>query len=65
MCGKRRLTKADAKKRAFIGYFWRSIKSGDRVALVGFGSFSVAKEVQEQVATLRQEKKLQFPQKLL
>jgi DNA-binding protein HU-beta len=39
------LTKADAKKAldAFIDSTSGALKKGDRVALVGFGSFSVAK----------------------
>jgi DNA-binding protein HU-beta len=39
------LTKADAKRAldAFIGTTSSALKKGDRVALVGFGSFSVAK----------------------
>lgn len=38
------LTKADAKKAldAFIGATTGALKKGDRLALVGFGSFSVA-----------------------
>ena len=38
------LTKADAKKAldSFIGATTGALKKGDRVALVGFGSFSVA-----------------------
>ena len=38
------LTKADAKKAvdAFIGATTAALKKGDRLALVGFGSFSVA-----------------------
>ena len=38
------LTKADAKKAldAFITTTGTALKGGDRVALVGFGSFSVA-----------------------
>ena len=38
------LTKADAKKAldAFIQSTTSALKKGDRVALVGFGSFSVA-----------------------
>ncbi len=40
-----KLTKADAKKAldAFITATSKALKKGDRVALVGFGSFSVAK----------------------
>ncbi len=38
------LTKADAEKAldAFIGATTAALKKGDRLALVGFGSFSVA-----------------------
>lgn len=38
------LTKADAKKAldSFIGATTDSLKKGERVALVGFGSFSVS-----------------------
>jgi DNA-binding protein HU-beta len=39
------LTKADAKRAldAFVKTTTGALKSGDRVALVGFGSFSVSK----------------------
>jgi len=39
------LTKADAKRAldAFVGATTKALKKGDRVALVGFGSFAVAK----------------------
>ena len=39
------LTKADAKRAldAFVSTTTGALKKGDRVALVGFGSFSVAK----------------------
>jgi len=39
------LTKADAKKAldAFINSTSGALKKGDRVALVGFGSFSISK----------------------
>ena len=38
------LTKADAKKAidAFIAATTKALKAGDRVALIGFGSFSVS-----------------------
>lgn len=38
------LSKADAKRalEAFVGATTNSLKAGDKVALVGFGSFSVA-----------------------
>ncbi|HDP76045.1 MAG TPA: HU family DNA-binding protein [Bacteroidales bacterium] len=40
-----KITKADAKKAldAFIKTTGNALKKGDRVALVGFGSFSVSK----------------------
>ena len=40
-----KLTKADAKKAldAFVSATSKALKKGDRIALVGFGSFSVAK----------------------
>ncbi|MDR0667458.1 MAG: HU family DNA-binding protein [Prevotellaceae bacterium] len=39
------LTKVDAKRAldAFIGVTSATLKKGDRIALVGFGSFSVTK----------------------
>jgi DNA-binding protein HU-beta len=39
------MTKADAKRSldAFVNATHKALKKGDRVALVGFGSFSVAK----------------------
>ncbi len=39
------LTKADAKRalESFVGTTTKALKKGDRVALVGFGSFSVSK----------------------
>jgi DNA-binding protein HU-beta len=45
MAGEAKITKADAKKAldAFIKATSASLKKGDRVALVGFGSFSVSK----------------------
>ena len=44
MAEKAGLTKADAKKAldGFIGATTDALKEGDRVALVGFGSFSVS-----------------------
>ncbi|MDR0738153.1 MAG: HU family DNA-binding protein [Prevotellaceae bacterium] len=45
IAAKAQLTKVDAKKAldAFIGVTASSLKKGDRLALIGFGSFSVAK----------------------
>ena len=43
-----KLTKADAKKAldAFVNSTTKALKKGERVALVGFGSFSVARRSQ-------------------
>jgi len=43
--GDAKMTKADAKKAldAFIASTTKALKKGDRVALVGFGSFAVSK----------------------
>jgi DNA-binding protein HU-beta len=45
IAGEAKLTKADAKKAldAFVTTTQKALKKGDRVALVGFGSFSVSK----------------------
>ncbi len=45
MAAKADLTKADAKKAldAFIEATGEALKSGDRIALIGFGSFSITK----------------------
>ncbi|MDR3184552.1 MAG: HU family DNA-binding protein [Prevotellaceae bacterium] len=45
VAAKAKLTKVDAKKAvdAFIGVTAASLKKGDRLALIGFGSFFVAK----------------------
>jgi DNA-binding protein HU-beta len=45
MASEAHMTKADAKKAldAFVHATTKALKKGDRVALVGFGSFSVAK----------------------
>lgn len=44
MASQANLTKADAKKAldAFVNTTTKALKKGDRVALVGFGSFSVS-----------------------
>ncbi|MEO0312645.1 MAG: hypothetical protein RIQ89_2302 [Bacteroidota bacterium] len=45
MASEAKITKADAQRAldAFITVTGKSLKKGDRVALVGFGTFSVAK----------------------
>lgn len=45
MAAESKMTKVDTKKAldAFIAATTKALKKGDRVALVGFGSFTVAK----------------------
>lgn len=45
MASEAKITKADARKAldAFISATTKALKKGDRVALVGFGTFGVAK----------------------
>ena len=45
VAGEAGMTKADAKRAldAFLAATGKALKKGDRVALVGFGSFSVSK----------------------
>ena len=45
MSAEAKLTKADAQRAldAFVNATTKALKKGDRVALVGFGSFSISK----------------------
>ena len=56
------LTKADSKKalEAFVETVGEALKGGDKVALIGFGSFLYLKEVLEAVETHRLAKRLLF-----
>ncbi len=59
------LTKADAKKAldAFIDNTTMALKKGDRVALVGFGSFSVAKREARKGRNPQSGKEINIPAK--
>ena len=59
------LTKADAKKAldSFIKATTDSLKKGDRVALVGFGSFSVAKREARKGRNPQTGKEIKIPAK--
>ncbi len=59
------LTKADAKRAldAFIGATTKSLKKGDRVALVGFGSFSVSKRDARKGRNPQSGKEIMIPAK--
>ncbi|MFN3554622.1 MAG: HU family DNA-binding protein [Bacteroidales bacterium] len=59
------LTKADAKKAldAFIGATTDALKKGDRVALVGFGSFSVSSREERKGRNPQTGKEITIPAK--
>jgi len=59
------LTKADAKRAldAFIGATTGALKKGDRVALVGFGSFSVTARAARKGRNPQTGKEIQIPAK--
>ncbi len=59
------LTKADAKKAldAFINNTTKALKKGDRVALVGFGSFSVSKREARKGRNPQSGKEINIPAK--
>ena len=61
MAAEAQMSKADAKKAldAFITSVTNAMKAGDKVSLVGFGTFS-AKELKELVLTLLQRQLLLF-----
>ncbi len=59
------LTKADAKRAldAFIGATTTALKKGERVALVGFGSFSVSKREARKGRNPQSGKEITIPAK--
>jgi DNA-binding protein HU-beta len=59
------LSKADAKKAldAFIDTTTKSLKKGDRVSLVGFGSFSVTERSARKGRNPQTGKEIQIPAK--
>ena len=65
MAEKAGLTKADTKKAldAFITSTGSALKQGDRVALVGFGSFSVSKRNARTGRNPQTGKEIQIPAK--
>lgn len=65
MASKADLTKADAKKAldAFIESTTKSLKKGERIALVGFGSFSVAKRAARTGRNPKTGQEMQIPAK--
>lgn len=59
------MTKADAKKAldAFINTTSKALKKGDRISLVGFGSFSVSKRAARKGRNPQSGKEIQIPAK--
>jgi DNA-binding protein HU-beta len=59
------LTKADSKRAldAFINTTSKSLKSGDRVALIGFGSFSISKRAARKGRNPQTGKEINIPAK--
>jgi len=59
------LTKIDAKKalEAYIDATSKALKKGDRVALVGFGSFSVSKRSARKGRNPQSGKEIKIPAK--
>ncbi len=59
------ITKADAKKAldAFIDTTTKALKKGNRVALVGFGSFSVSKRSSRKGRNPQTGKEINIPAK--
>ncbi|PKP22433.1 MAG: DNA-binding protein [Bacteroidetes bacterium HGW-Bacteroidetes-21] len=60
-----KITKADAKKAidAFVTATSKALKKGDRVALVGFGSFSTTKRSARTGRNPRTGKEIKIPAK--
>ncbi len=63
--GEAKMTKADAKKAldSFITATTKALKKGDRVALVGFGSFAVSKRNARTGRNPQTGKAIQIPAK--
>ena len=61
------LTKADSKKalEAFVATVGESLKSGDKVALVGFGSFSISERSARSGRNPQTGKTIQIPAKIV
>ena len=59
------LSKADAKKAldAFVGATTDALKGGDRVALIGFGSFSVTERCERMGRNPQTGKEIKIPAK--
>lgn len=65
MASEAKMTKADAKKAidAFVIVTGKALKKGERVALVGFGSFAVAKRSARKGRNPQTGKEIKIPAK--
>lgn len=65
IAGDAKITKADAKKAldAFISATTKALKKGDRVALVGFGTFGVTKRSARKGRNPQTGKEINIPAK--
>lgn len=65
MASDAKLSKAHAKKAldAFIGCTTKSLKKGERVALVGFGTFGIAKRAARKGRNPQTGKEIKIPAK--
>lgn len=65
MASEAKMTKADAKKAidAFVTVTGKALKKGERVALVGFGSFAVAKRSARKGRNPQTGKEIKIPAK--
>jgi len=65
IAGEAKITKADAKKAldAFITATTKALKKGDRVALVGFGTFGVTKRSARKGRNPQTGKEINIPAK--
>lgn len=65
MAAEAKLTKADTRKAldAFIATTQKALKKGDRVALIGFGSFSTSKRSARKGRNPQTGKEIKIPAK--
>jgi DNA-binding protein HU-beta len=65
MAAEAKLTKADAKKAldAFMNVTGKALKKGDKITLVGYGTFSVAKRNAREGRDPRTQKVIKIPAK--
>ena len=65
MAAEAKISKADAKRAldAFVNNTTKALKKGDRVALVGFGTFSISKRAARKGRNPRTGESVEVPEK--